>query len=597
MKNQYVKLLAILFIPLLWMSCEDDESNLPVVREMQAPVLSLLNNVNVNINDGNLSQGVAPFSWSAANFNVNVPVQYTLQVAVSGTDFANVIDASQTTELALSLTGEELNMAMMQLGIFPGITATMDVRVKALAQTVNNTSTGEPSYSNVIQLNVTSFNAMPPTSPTLYVATQFPDASWNYSMAPKLCSPDDNGVYTGFAYLNAEDEHYFVSGNATTFVYYGMGAIDGVMQSEGGAIIPSESGYYQVTVNTNTLTYSFESIQWGIIGSATPDGWGADTDLAFDMETGFWKGEIAMVSGEFKFRANDDWAINYGPGSADGLLAPGTSNNLTFALPDGTYTFYLDFSDGCCPKYAIANINGDMEVNFGECEDSSGGGGSGVDQLYMVGAIQEHYGSGQWDPTNAIAMYKNEGLAIPGWEGYIKVNAGQNMKFVGLQGSWDEVNGANVNFGSEGGDTNVTSGTLIADGGSGAITLDEGGFYYVFIPLDLSSYQFVKTQWGIIGAATPGGWGDETDMTYDATSNSWKIDVDLVDGEMKFRSRIIGNTTGNHNGGGADWSYNIGTDASPHAADQGDGNFSVTAGSYSVELSFDPQGNATISGL
>ena len=48
----------------------------------------------------------------------------------------------------------------------------------------------------------------------------------------------------------------------------------------------------------------------GIIGSATPGGWDADTDLVKDAaDPNLWKANVTLVDGEAKFRANDAWTL------------------------------------------------------------------------------------------------------------------------------------------------------------------------------------------------------------------------------------------------------------------------------------------------
>ena len=58
--------------------------------------------------------------------------------------------------------------------------------------------------------------------------------------------------------------------------------------------------------------------------------------MAYNIEGGYWEVTTDQVSGEYKFRANHDWAINWG-GTAEALAQDGA--NLT--LDAGTYTFKL----------------------------------------------------------------------------------------------------------------------------------------------------------------------------------------------------------------------------------------------------------------
>ncbi|RMF26960.1 MAG: RagB/SusD family nutrient uptake outer membrane protein, partial [Bacteroidetes bacterium] len=93
------------------------------------------------------------------------------------------------------------------------------------------------------------------------------------------------------------------------------------------------------------MTYSLLKTTWGIIGSATPNGWDADTDMTFDVLENAWTINIDLVAGEIKFRANDDWAINLGDNGGDAILEQDGAN---IPIPfDGNYTIklYLDKPD------------------------------------------------------------------------------------------------------------------------------------------------------------------------------------------------------------------------------------------------------------
>lgn len=81
---------------------------------------------------------------------------------------------------------------------------------------------------------------------------------------------------------------------------------------------------------------------WGIIGSATPTDWGSDTNLDYDLETKKYSITINMVVGEFKFRLDDAWTLNYGDdGNNLSLEAGGANIPITVA---GSYTIVADFT-------------------------------------------------------------------------------------------------------------------------------------------------------------------------------------------------------------------------------------------------------------
>jgi hypothetical protein len=98
-------------------------------------------------------------------------------------------------------------------------------------------------------------------------------------------------------------------------------------------------------VDLTSLTYSLLKTDWGLIGSATPDGWNSDQDMTYDAASGAWTISLNLVGGEVKFRANNDWGLNYGDNGADALLEQGGAN---IAIPgNGFYVIklYLDKPD------------------------------------------------------------------------------------------------------------------------------------------------------------------------------------------------------------------------------------------------------------
>jgi hypothetical protein len=115
-----------------------------------------------------------------------------------------------------------------------------------------------------------------------------------------------------------------------------------------GTLVPRGSnfqvtaGTYAFAVDVSTLTIALtKTDDWGIIGSAVPPyDWSRDVDMFYNGQRKMWEITADFRAGEFKFRANNDWALNYGDNGADGTLEPGGAN---IALPSaGNYTIRFD---------------------------------------------------------------------------------------------------------------------------------------------------------------------------------------------------------------------------------------------------------------
>ena len=67
--------------------------------------------------------------------------------------------------------------------------------------------------------------------------------------------------------------------------------------------------------------------------------WSGDVEMTYNAEEGCWEVTTDEVSGEYKFRANHDWAINWG-GNVNGLTEGGSN----LSIDGGSHTFKLYLS-------------------------------------------------------------------------------------------------------------------------------------------------------------------------------------------------------------------------------------------------------------
>ncbi|WP_024481411.1 SusE domain-containing protein [Cellulophaga baltica] len=143
--------------------------------------------------------------------------------------------------------------------------------------------------------------------------------------------------------------------NDTWDTSYGDGNLDGILDTDADNNIAVTAGFYLLTVNFNTLAYTLEETTiWGLVGSATPNGWdGPDTKFMPDFANpGIWTiDSIDLVDGQIKVRANDTWDLSYGDLELDGILDTENENNINVTA--GTYKIVIDFSDEASPTIVI----------------------------------------------------------------------------------------------------------------------------------------------------------------------------------------------------------------------------------------------------
>ncbi|QCR22789.1 SusE domain-containing protein [Pontibacter sp. SGAir0037] len=114
------------------------------------------------------------------------------------------------------------------------------------------------------------------------------------------------------------------------------------------------------------------------------------------------------------------------------------------------------------------------------------------------------------------------------YEGYIYIPAGGTNEFkVYAQPNWEP-----VSYG-DGGD-----GNLIEANFAGAnFQAPSEGYYLFSVNLNTMKYMLMKTSWGMIGGATPGGWDSDTEMTYNPNNQTWSVTANMTaDGSFKFRA-------------------------------------------------------------
>ncbi len=101
---------------------------------------------------------------------------------------------------------------------------------------------------------------------------------------------------------------------------YGDDNNDGIAQIGGSNIVypdTADEAYYSITFNDLALAYELDFLRpgapesVGIIGTATPDGWDSDTDMV-DEGNGVYTLNVELTDGVLKFRANNDWDLNWG---------------------------------------------------------------------------------------------------------------------------------------------------------------------------------------------------------------------------------------------------------------------------------------------
>jgi len=229
---------------------------------------------------------------------------------------------------------------------------------------------------------------------------------------------------------------------------------------------------------------------------------------------------MANANNSFKFASQPNWnGPNYGAGATAGTLSA-TGDNIS--LPMGYYK--ININAGVDPMTYTA-----VAMNWG-----------------IIGGLTG------W--SSQLPLTYNPAVRV--WMGGIHLPAGP-WKFR-ANNSWD------YNYGATAGSLN-----LVAGGDNIETTVEDD----YAITLNLSTplaYTYRADRWGVIGDATPGGWSDDTNMTWDAVNGRFTVTLNLTAAAFKFRANDS-------------WDYNLG--GSLTALTAGGDNIPVpSAGNYTITL-------------
>ena len=173
--------------------------------------------------------------------------------------------------------------------------------------------------------------------------------------------------------------------------------------------------------------------------------------------------------------------------------------------------------------------------------------------LFVPGSYQ---GWNPGDSSTVITSVKDNEK----FEGYFWFPANTEYKYT-QEPSW-------VTFWGD----NNHDGNLQLNGANLSVT--DAGYYKLNVDLAALKHWFLKTEWGVVGTATPGGWITDIDLAYEPTTKLWTVTANLTAGELKFRA--------NHG-----WDLNYGDDNADGTLVEGGSNIVVgAAGNYSIILDF-----------
>ena len=302
MKDLMNKFLILLGFVAVFSSCEEED--LVVINEDFTTTVVLSDN-NIVLEEANEDLTALTVTWEEPVFGYDAAAEYNILFAL-GANVETVNAGRPMVEAGLmkkDFTTGELNRILLNLEAEPDTEVALDVNVdivlsKQVSKLSDPVSLVATAYSGVLDL----------TTPWGVVGSATPNG-WGDGPDTPFYKTDESGVYV--AYVTMTDGEWKIRRDNDWAVNYGSNDNDGNLQQDGGNI-PVTAGMYKILFDENALTYSIEPFTWGLVGSATPGGWGdpgPDTPLEYDACSDTWKAIIDMIDGEWKIRQNNELSL------------------------------------------------------------------------------------------------------------------------------------------------------------------------------------------------------------------------------------------------------------------------------------------------
>ena len=545
-------------------------------EDVVAPVLSPV--ADINITAANLGLESVTFEWSAADFGAQTQVNYAIEVAAAGQS-DKVVVTSGVTETSAVVSYESLNAVLLyDLGLASGIAENVDFYVSA--------KVGE--YAKVYSAPVTASATVTQAEkeyPKLTVAGSYAYNNWSPGKGQFVY--DFEG--TDAKYSGVIDFGEDVSALQFKFVGAAWGENEfsvpaGEAQAAEAAELPLVAGggdnisaytthrFYSLTLDKNTpkviKNFSFNSL--GVIGDATPTGWDADTDMEFNAAKQRFYVDLTLIDGKIKFRADDDWAVNWG--GADGVLSAGGAD---IAVAAGNYRIYVNLNDPANPTYELNAKMYGQDENAGSTtpEPEPEPEPTPVTGWSLIGAFNEW--SGDLMLASDGTFYVIKGVELEG-----------ELKFR-KDGAWE------VNLGlAEGAE--FAADTEIALSAGGANINVAAGTYDVYLDEVNAKAWFITdgsypgggvapeaSEWGVVGQVN--GWAAPDITMYKTATEGLFVayNVAMPDGGFKIRANGEWNDAANYGLEGGKGNVEV-----DHAYDVitsgGSGDMILVAGNYDI---------------
>lgn len=350
MKRIFNFLAVTLFAASLF-SCEKEEVK-AVLNESAKSDLSFSSSALTLLKE-KAEENAVTVNWTKPDYGFSAGVQYRVLVDKANNSFKSALSFTTGTTNSLTWTHKQLNNLLQSMGFKPNETASLDVAVETIFSDALVKRTEVKKLTAVLYLDKLDLS-----STWGLVGSAAPNG-WDGPDVP-FYKTGATGVFVCYAKLAAGDVK--IRENNKWDLNYGDNGANGTLEVNGANIVV-KAGSYKITFDAAKLTVKLENFSWGLVGSATPNGWnGPDLDFFYDPATDQFRALASLIDGDIKIRKNNDWSINYGDDGANGSLE---LNGANIKVTKGVYLITFNDKDLTIKieKTAIPGIVGSAAPN------------------------------------------------------------------------------------------------------------------------------------------------------------------------------------------------------------------------------------------
>lgn len=311
-----------------------------------------------------MTEDIELINWTAARFEYGTNPLY--KVEISYNDGARQELASGMAAQKFSMAPSTLNSTLIALGCPKDAASDVQLIVTSYLE-----GEGAPQLESMaVTVKVTTYTPSYPEF--VQLCGDFGGHAWNTESALPILKGDPNtGVYHGVVsiygqewgfkviYTNPKDQSVvWMGGTATSeaepYTFTISASAGNMMQVADGAGGVEGTFVFYLDLAAAQLTMAPVS-SIGLIGSATANGWDAQTNFEYNAETGAMElKNVTLGEGAYKVRVNDNWGNPWEDPYAYNL--GGDPNDMTFGGSDipsepGVYDITMNLSTSA--NYAL----------------------------------------------------------------------------------------------------------------------------------------------------------------------------------------------------------------------------------------------------